>query len=141
MAFPSDADVTAHPASAPIATDGPRGLEDLFSPRGQLQSDPRRVVEEFRSGCLDRALDRRADATEVFVKNCLGERPDQPSLASDEHCHLNQVRSYGSTIFVGYPHRMAIAPLIERGRVRVAWSSLPDSITHIPPSFPTILPT
>jgi hypothetical protein len=43
--------------------------------------------------------------------------------------------------YVRYPHRMAIAPPIERGRVRVAWSSLPDSMTHIPSSFPTILPT
>ena len=46
-----------------------------------------------------------------------------------------------STDDLDYPHLMAMAPLIGRVRVRVAWPSLPDSMTHIPPSLPTILPT
>lgn len=31
---------------------------------------------------------------------------------------------------VAQPHRMAMAPAMERGRVRSAWPSLPDSITQ-----------
>src|SRR5215469_2297756 len=39
------------------------------------------------------------------------------------------------------PHLRAIAPAIERARVRTAWPSLPDWTTHWPFSRPTIFPT
>ena len=58
--------------------------------------------------------------------------PERPSRV-----HRN-VRGIG---WSDHPQRMAMAPASERGQVRTRLPSLPDSMIHAPPSWPTILPT